>query len=177
MKSSNYKKTLFPGDFFNFFEFTRERLKVSKRIWHHSMCFWIMHIVSKFQIFIRIVTVVNRKSKNQNLKNGEKGRVFSDFLDFLAACIITTVNVCWIIQLECISGCNFHSWLIKGWNRSTYQWEELIPMFRAFFQQWPAWRRKKPARQWCPERFSRPIPEEDRRPVVSALTSSYTEWK
>ena len=43
------------------------------------MCFQIMHIVSKFQIFIHIFTVVNRKSKNQNLKNGKKGRVFSDF--------------------------------------------------------------------------------------------------
>ena len=32
------------------------------------MCFWIMHIVSKFQIFIHIFTVVNRKSKNQNFK-------------------------------------------------------------------------------------------------------------
>ena len=35
------------------------------------MCFRIMHIVSKFQIFIHIFTVVNRKSKNRNLKNGE----------------------------------------------------------------------------------------------------------
>ena len=43
------------------------------------MCFWIMHSVSKFQIFIYTFSVVNRKSKNQNLKNGEKRRVFSDF--------------------------------------------------------------------------------------------------
>ena len=36
------------------------------------MCFWIMHIVPKFQIFIHIFTVVKLKSKNQNFKNGEK---------------------------------------------------------------------------------------------------------
>ena len=30
-----------------------------------------MHIVSKFQIFILIFTVVKLKNKNRNLKNGE----------------------------------------------------------------------------------------------------------
>ena len=40
------------------------------------MCFWIMYIVSKFQIFIHIFTVVKPKNKNQNLKNGEKGACF-----------------------------------------------------------------------------------------------------
>ena len=43
------------------------------------MCFRIMHITPKFQIFILIFTVVNRKSKNQNLKNEEKGRKNSYF--------------------------------------------------------------------------------------------------
>ena len=43
------------------------------------MCFQIMLMVFKFQIFIHIFSVVNRKSKNKNFKNGEKGRVFSDF--------------------------------------------------------------------------------------------------
>ena len=39
-----------------------------------------MHIVSKFQFFIRIFTVVKLKNKNQNLKKpGERGRVFSHF--------------------------------------------------------------------------------------------------
>ena len=38
-----------------------------------------MHIVSKFQFFIHIFTVVNLENKNQNFKKGENGRVFSDF--------------------------------------------------------------------------------------------------
>ena len=36
------------------------------------MFFWIVHIVSKFQIFIHIFTVAKPKNKNQNFKNGEK---------------------------------------------------------------------------------------------------------
>ena len=40
------------------------------------MCFWIMHIVSKFQILINTFTAEKLKNKNQNLKNGEKGSCF-----------------------------------------------------------------------------------------------------
>ena len=32
-------------------EFTRERIKLSKSFLCHSMCFWMMHILSKFQFF------------------------------------------------------------------------------------------------------------------------------
>ena len=39
-----------------------------------------MHIVSKFQIFIQIFTVVKPKNKNQNLKNGEKGALINCFM-------------------------------------------------------------------------------------------------
>ena len=65
MKSSNYKKNIFPL-FFLIFKFTREGMKLPKRFWHHSMCFRIMHILSKFQMFILIFTVV--KLKNKQLK-------------------------------------------------------------------------------------------------------------
>ena len=70
---------------FNFliFQFTRERIKLPKRFWHHSMCFQIMHIVSKFQFFIHISIVVKLKNKIQNVKRGgkkgEKERVFATF--------------------------------------------------------------------------------------------------
>ena len=49
--------------FFKFFEFTRERIKVSKRFWYHSMCFLNMYIVSKFKLFIDIFTVVKLQIK------------------------------------------------------------------------------------------------------------------
>ena len=47
IKSPNYKTKIF----FLVFEFTREHIKVSKRFWHHSMCFSILLIESKFQFF------------------------------------------------------------------------------------------------------------------------------
>ena len=40
------------------------------------MCFRIMHIVSNFQSFIRIFTVVKLKNTNQHFKKRGKGGVF-----------------------------------------------------------------------------------------------------
>ena len=72
MKSSNQKKKNFHLNFF-IFQFTRERIKLPKRFWHHSTCFQIIHIVSKFQFFIYISIVVKLKNKIQN------GPVFATF--------------------------------------------------------------------------------------------------
>ena len=62
MKSSYQKKK--KNFHFNFliFQFTREWIKLPKRFWHHSTCFQIMHIVSKFQFFIHISIAVKLKS-------------------------------------------------------------------------------------------------------------------
>ena len=77
MKSSNNKKTLFSRDFYIFFEFTKERIKVWKLFWHHSMCFETMHILLKVQFFIRISTVVKLENKNRNFeKQGKRGVFF-----------------------------------------------------------------------------------------------------
>ena len=64
---------LFSAFFGQMFEFTRERIKVAQRVWHQSMCFRIMHIVSKFQLIIHIFTREKLTNKNRNVKNGAKG--------------------------------------------------------------------------------------------------------
>ena len=62
---------------------TREHINVFKRFWYRWMCFRIMHIVSKFQFFIHIFTVLKLKNENQTFNNGEKW-AFS--ISFLSVC-------------------------------------------------------------------------------------------
>ena len=47
----------------NFFEFTRERIEVPTRFRPHSTCFQTVPTVSKFQVFIRILTMEKRGNK------------------------------------------------------------------------------------------------------------------
>ena len=60
------KNIFFHFDFLIFL-FTRERIELPKRFWHHSMCFQFMHIVSKFQLFIYISIVVKLENKIHDL--------------------------------------------------------------------------------------------------------------
>ena len=69
----------FPAFSWVILQFTRERTKLPKRFRHHSMCFSMMHIVSKFQCFIHIFTMEKLENmtptfkmlkKKRNLKNG-----------------------------------------------------------------------------------------------------------
>ena len=53
------EKEIFSHFNFLIYQFTSERIKLPERFWHYSMCFQIMHIVSKFQFFIHISIVVN----------------------------------------------------------------------------------------------------------------------
>ena len=84
---------------FNFliFQFIRERIKLSKRFGHHSICFQNMHIVSEFQFFIHISIVVKLKNKIPNFKRGKKGKKEPVFV--ASACIRAWITWNWPILI------------------------------------------------------------------------------
>ena len=49
--------------FLTIIEFTREGIKITKPFRSHSMWFLIMHILCKFQLIIRIFSVVKLENK------------------------------------------------------------------------------------------------------------------
>ena len=112
--------------FFLIFEFTKERIKISKRFWHHSMCFRIMHIVQKFQFCIPFSSVVKLKNKN---KKGKRRRVFSDFFKvtylnelisyklhiyvkiMLVILFITFIKLLWFSKKSRVRFSHFKTWV------------------------------------------------------------------
>ena len=79
MKSSNHKKTLFPGFIFIFLSLQENASRYRNDFDIIQCVFELCIMFTKFQIFIHIITLVKPKNKNQNFKNGEKGGVFLDF--------------------------------------------------------------------------------------------------
>ena len=101
MKLSNYKNKLFSAFFGFISEFTRERIKLSKRFGYHSMYFQSMHIMSKFHCFIHILTVVKRKHKNQTFLRGGKSACFCNFFNvaYLNKLMSYKLNICFKLLL------------------------------------------------------------------------------
>ena len=75
-------------------------MKVLTSFWYHSMCFWISHVISEFQVFIRIFTTIKLKNKNANWKkNGEKGRVLWLFQSSLSQ-LINKLQAPYLCQIK-----------------------------------------------------------------------------